>query len=723
MKKAFLIGNPNVGKTAVLNILSGSSFSVGNWAGVTVSRQEGVLNLSSGKIHLLDLPGLYSLSPCSQDEGISAQEIFSHDADVFLNIIDVNNLHQNIMLSAELGELGVPVIGLLNFYDEFSQSQELDIQALEEALGYPLIAFSARTGQGVEQLKTLLDETKDFSVWKSKHRIVTQPAYQKLPEIFLQASERYGFAHFASKLDPVAVLSQLSVKNPTVMQKLHLTEKDIDVVLLSHGNDIPDFIQDIIDKKEYVVQSAKVVLKPGKKSKSSQARAADSILLHPIIGMVSFFTIMLILFTMVFNLANPFIDFIDWLVGEKFAAYASEFLGDTHPAFQSFIVDGLIGGIGSILTFVPLIFILYIFLAVLEESGYLARIAVLLEYPLSKIGLSGKAFFPMMLGFGCNVPAIYGARVLETPELRRLTALLAPLMSCGARLTVFALFVSAFFRGNASLILMSMYLIGIVIAVVLSYVFSRFTLFSSDNSCFVMVLPPYRVPNSTVVFRNAAKHAGSYIQKAGGIILGLLMVIWALSYFPNDGDIHESYLAKAGRVIQPVFVPLGFGERWEPVVSIIPSLIAKEAVVGFLGQVLVAEDSENEGELQAQFLLGEELHEIGREFFATIRKAAVGFFTWNVADLFAPPDEEELEAEGGAGIVNRLRNIWGDDPLAPVKAYSFMLFILLTVPCVACIGALKQELDRKSFWITLALYVFLPYVVALCYYQIARFVS
>lgn len=723
MKKAFLIGNPNVGKTAVLNILSGSSFSVGNWAGVTVSRQEGVLNLSSGKIHLLDLPGLYSLSPCSQDEGISAQEIFSHDADVFLNIIDVNNLHQNIMLSAELGELGVPVIGLLNFYDEFSQSQELDIQALEEALGYPLIAFSARTGQGVEQLKTLLDETKDFSVWKSKHRIVTQPAYQKLPEIFLQASEHYGFAHFASKLDPVAVLSQLSVKNPTVMQKLHLTEKDIDVVLLSHGNDIPDFIQDIIDKKEYVVQSAKVVLKPGKKSKSSQARAADSILLHPIIGMVSFFTIMLILFTMVFNLANPFIDFIDWLVGEKFAAYASEFLGDTHPAFQSFIVDGLIGGIGSILTFVPLIFILYIFLAVLEESGYLARIAVLLEYPLSKIGLSGKAFFPMMLGFGCNVPAIYGARVLETPELRRLTALLAPLMSCGARLTVFALFVSAFFRGNASLILMSMYLIGIVIAVVLSYVFSRFTLFSSDNSCFVMVLPPYRVPNSTVVFRNAAKHAGSYIQKAGGIILGLLMVIWALSYFPNDGDIHESYLAKAGRVIQPVFVPLGFGERWEPVVSIIPSLIAKEAVVGFLGQVLVAEDSENEDELQAQFLLGEELHEIGREFFATIRKAAVGFFTWNVADLFAPPDEEELEAEGGAGIVNRLRNIWGDDPLAPVKAYSFMLFILLTVPCVACIGALKQELDRKSFWITLALYVFLPYVVALCYYQIARFVS
>lgn len=723
MKKAFLIGNPNVGKTAVLNILSGSSFSVGNWAGVTVSRQEGVLNLSGGKIHLLDLPGLYSLSPCSQDEGISAQEIFSSNADVFLNIIDVNNLHQNIMLSAELGELGVPVIGLLNFYDEFSQSQELDIKTLEEVLGYPLIAFSARTGQGVEQLKILLDETKDFSVWKSKNRIVTQSAYQKLPEIFSRAFERYGLARFASALDPIAVLAQLSVKNSVVMQKLHLTEKDVDAVLLSHGNDVPDFIQDIIDKKEYVVQSAKVVLKPGKKSKFSQARAADSILLHPIFGMVSFFAIMLILFTMVFNLANPFIDFIDWLVGEKFATYASEFLGDTHPAFQSFIVDGLIGGIGSILTFVPLIFILYIFLAVLEESGYLARIAVLLEYPLSKIGLSGKAFFPMMLGFGCNVPAIYGARVLETPELRRLTALLAPLMSCGARLTVFALFVSAFFRGNASLILMSMYLVGIVIAVILSYIFSRFTLFSSDNNCFVMVLPPYRVPNGKVVFRNAAKHAGSYIQKAGGIILGLLMVIWALSYFPNDGDIHESYLAKAGRVIQPVFVPLGFGERWEPVVSIIPSLIAKEAVVGFLGQVLVAEDDNSDDEPQAQFLLGEELREIGHEFFVTVQKAAVGFFTWNVADLFTPPDEEELEAEGGAGIVNRLRNIWGDDPLAPVKAYSFMLFILLTVPCVACIGALKQELDRKSFWITLTLYIFLPYVVALCYYQIARFVG
>ncbi|MGL5722336.1 MAG: ferrous iron transport protein B, partial [Brevinema sp.] len=718
MGQIFLVGNPNVGKTAVLNILTNSQFTVGNWAGVTVSRQEGVLQLGSHSINILDLPGLYSLAPCSEDEEIAAREIFASPADLFINVIDVNNLHQNLMLSSELAELGVPMIGLLNFYDEFATTNEINLEALEQELGYKLIPFSARTGQGMDELKKLLAESQDYSRFMVEKRISSQEKYRGLEKAFETIMPRFMLAKLSPNIDKTAFLAQLSVGNTLIMGSLAVSSEMLEEIIETKIDLIPDFVQDLLDKKAVLVESANVQFKKGVKDPLWFTHMVDHVLMHPVWGLVSFAIIMTGLFSVVFNAANPFIDFIDWFIASKLGDYATVLLSDTPDVLQSFIINGLIGGVGGVLTFVPLVFILYFLLAFLEESGYLARIAVLLEAPLSKIGFSGKAFLPLMLGFGCNVPAIYGARVLETPQQRRLTALLAPLMSCGARLTVFALFAAAFFPTNGAIILTSLYFCGIVLAVILGWIFSRFPHFSSINTCFVMVLPPYRVPDAKIVFRTAWMHARSYIQKAGGLILGMLMLIWAFSYFPAQGDISGSYLAKLGRVIQPIFVPLGFGERWEPVVSIVPSLVAKEAVVGFLGQVL--ETAEEESEVPEIGTPLEEIQEIGGQFAEAVKTSVVDSVTFNVAQLFAPPDIEELEESGGSGVVQKLRELWENNPLAPLKAYSFMLFILLTLPCVASIAALKQELDPKTFRLSIALYLLMPYVISLLFYQGAK---
>ncbi len=717
MKNILLVGNPNVGKTAILNKLAGSSYNIGNWSGVTVTRQEGILKTDKENFHLLDLPGVYSLIPCSEDEAISIQEIFTSNYDLILNIIDLNNLHQNLMLTAELLELGVPMIGVLNFSDEFEKNYDLDITKLQDQLGIPMIMTSARTGQGFDELKHMVSLTENYSSWVSPLRIVNIQEYKDIVKVLPTAEARYTLAGIAPHIDSNVVYTYLSLSHPTLVRRFNLDPKEL--IQIANDHNLPNYLDALMQKKELIIDKNPVVAKDPQTTPVDLGRSIDNWLLHPIFGYGFFAVIMSVLFTMVFNAANPFIDFIDWLIGEKITLYAEILLEDVNPTLYSFIIDGLIGGVGSVLTFVPLIFILYIFLAVLEESGYLARVAILLEKPFSKIGLSGKSFFPMLLGFGCTVPAIYGTRVLETTSLRRLTAIVSSLMSCGARLPVYALFIAAFFPDNGGMILLSLYLVGIFLALVLSFVLSRFPAFSSESTCFVMVLPNYRWPSIKVITQKAMHHASGYIKNAGGIILGVLMLIWVFSYFPSEGDVNESYIAKMGQTIQPIFEPLGFGDRWEPVVSIIPSLVAKEAVVGFFGQVLAGEEDEEEGEEEIELNVSDELLEIGETFVDTVKDSLLGIVTWDFMEQFGTPDEEELEEEGGSGIVARLHSIWEDDENAPKKAYSFMLFILLTLPCAAAMGALFQELHAKYFFFAVALYLLLPFVGSLIYYQLA----
>ena len=718
MKNILLVGNPNVGKTAILNSLSGSSYNIGNWAGVTVARQEGILKTDKEAFHLLDLPGIYSLLPCSEDENISINELFTSNYDLIINVIDMNNLHQNLMLTAELLELGVPMIGILNFCDEFKHSYDLDITELQDLLGIPIIPTSAHTKEGLDDLVQMISLTENYHSWVSPLRVTQQEEYQGLSSLLPKAEIRYPLAGIPEAISPTIIYTYLLIQHPLLIHRFALDHQEVETIIEENQSTIPNYLDDIIQKKELIVNQNPITMKLGQKEKIDFLKHIDQVLLHPILGYVFFGFIMTVLFTMVFNAANPFIDFIDWLIGQKITTYANILLAGTVPELHSFIVDGLIGGVGGVLTFVPLIFILYIFLAVLEESGYLARIAILLEYPFSKIGLSGKSFFPMLLGFGCTVPAIYGTRVLETPEIRRLTLMVSSLISCGARLPVYALFISAFFPNNGGLILLSLYLLGIFLAITLAFFISKLPDFHSKNSCFIMVIPKYRLPNFGIVIRKASLHASSYIKKAGGLILGMLMLIWAFSYFPANGDISKSYLAQAGRTIQPIFVPLGFGDRWEPVVSIIPSLVAKEAVVGFFGQVLKEESGDVSLEESAPLTISGEIMEISSMFLETAKTSLIGMLTWNFAEQFSTPDISELEEEAGVGIVSRLQQIWTDEH-ASKKAYSFMIFILLTLPCVAATGALRQELGNKYFFITILMYLILPFICSFIYYQTA----
>ncbi|MGL4560981.1 MAG: ferrous iron transport protein B [Brevinema sp.] len=722
MKKVLLIGNPNVGKTAILNRLSHSSYNIGNWAGVTVTRQESTITIGKNVIQILDTPGLYSLNPTSEDEIVSSNIIFSEEYDLIINVIDIHNIQQHFLLTLELAELGIPMIGVLNFYDEFSKSNNMDFEKLQNLVEYPIFPISAKTGYGFETLEKYLGLTANYHDWIPKKTICSQPEYKDLFSDLEDLFIRYPFAGFASKINKYFIATQIYNENKFMLNKFATNTDQVQQLIKKK---LPNFYDQLIDKKNHLFDQISIKKLKNTKSVIEISQLIDRVILHHAWGYLFFIGFISVLFTMVFNSSTPLIDFIDWLINEKLYSYIQILISGTAPEIQSFILDGIIRGVGSILSFVPLIFILYIFLAFVEESGYLSRIAFLLEYPLSKIGLSGKSFFPLMLGLGCTVPAIYGTKILETPKLRRITAIVSSLISCGARLPVYALFVAAFFPKNGGVIMLSIYLTGMIFVILLAYILSRLLNNNNmENHNFILLLPPYRIPNISVVLKIASFHAHGYIKKASGLILGLLMIIWCFSYFPEKGDVSKSYLAKTGLAIQPFFEPLGFGDRWEIVVSIIPSLVAKEAVVGFLGQILPSEEENlaiTTPEHENKLSITNEILEISKELIKSIKNSFIGLISWNVFANFSPPDTDSLEEEGGQGIITRLQTIWQGDPLAQKKAYSFLLFVLLTLPCVTAIAALKHQLELSYFLLAIGIYIVLPFLFSFLFYQVSLF--
>ena len=420
--------------------------------------------------------------------------------------------------------------------------------------------------------------------------------------------------------------------------------------------------------------------------------------------------------TIVFNGSAPFIDWIDGFVGGFIGKYAGILMEGTPDWLNSLVVDGIIGGVGGVMTFVPLMFFLYFFLSILEESGYMTRVAFLMDKIMRKLGLNGKAFVPMVLGFGCTVPAIYATRTLEDEKSRKLTAALAPFMSCGARLPVYGLFTAAFFGAKAGLVVMSLYLFGIVTAIILGVVLKRFEYFKVDNKALLIELPPYRIPSFKVIMKSTLTRTRGYLKKATSIILGILILLWGLTYFPNNGDAEKSYMAGIGRVIAPVLKPTGFADRWETVAAIVPSIAAKEVVVGFMAQVL--ELPEDEG-AEEETTFAEDLKEQISGLGSAVKDSAAGIISFDVNSLFAAPDAEEIEEEG-RGVVEATASLWKGDPLAPLRAYSFMVFILLVVPCAVTLGAIKQEFGKEYLFKLIGIMLVVPYIASTLIFQVGR---
>lgn len=728
MIKIAFAGNPNVGKSALINAIAGSKLKVGNWPGVTVEKKEAMFIHKGEEIKLVDLPGVYSLSPYTLEEKITRDFILEENPDVVVNVIDSTNLERNLYLTFLLKELEKPMIMALNFYDEFAKLKyKLNMKEFQDMIEIPAIPVSALKGTGIEELLDSIitmsknkEKGKKYSLPFDKNilSIIHEVEYKILTnEKLLPATKEYSKEFLAIKfLERDSHIIE-KIKNKYGVDATHLFDEEIEKLENKYDNDS----ETILAEGRYGTVNGILArtFTTSIKSRLDFTDKVDKILLNRVLGLPLFFLIMAGVMAFVFNGSAPFIDWVDGFFADFVGKYVGMLVEGTPDWLSSLIIDGIVGGVGGVLTFVPVMVFLYFFLAILEESGYMSRVAFLMDKIMRKLGLNGKSFVPMVVGFGCTVPAIYATRTLEDESSRKLTAAMSPFMSCGARLPVYGLLTAAFFGAKAGLVVVSIYIFGIVVAILVGLGLKNIKGFKSENKALLIELPPYRIPSLKVILNSTWLRVFDYIKRAGTVILGIMMILWALTYFPNNGDSNSSYIAKFGHTFAPIMKPTGFGDRWETVAAIPPSIAAKEVVVGFLAQALPLADEEVVEEEVEETTFGEDLMEQVKGFGVAVKDSVVGMLSLDVEGLFTTPDAEEIEEEG-RGIVQATANLWPNDDLAPLRAYSFMVFILLVVPCVATLGAIKHEFGWRYLGFVVSIMLVVPYVASTLVFQIGK---
>ena len=653
-----LIGNPNVGKTTVFNALTGLKQHVGNWPGVTIEKKEGEFEWRSIKFRVVDLPGVYGLTAYSIDEKIARNFIVQEKPRVVVDIVDASNLERNLYLTLQLLEIGANVIVALNKVDLAEEKgYEINVKKLEEILGVPVVPMIASEGKGLKELKERIAKSLD-----REPRRIEYPNFEAYIERLTRVIEKdemlsrtYNSRWLAIKLlerdEDARGIIEKSRKRDDILKELidifnslHRKYEDVELALADERyRIIGNIVERVLVKKEERITFTEML---------------DEVLTHKYLGIPIFISLMWMVFKFTFDVSAPFSDIIDWFFGWLGDAVGSHIAND---ALASFLRDGIIAGLGSVLVFLPPIAFLFLAFSWLEDSGYMARAAFVMDRVMHRFGLHGKSVIPMIMGFGCNVPAIMATRTLEDEKDRLLTILVNPLMSCGARLPVYALFAGAFFAGSEGTVITSMYLLGIALALVIAWLFRKL-LFKGEPSYFVMELPPYNRPNWGAILGNAWTRTEKFLRKAGTIIFAGVVMVWILSVMGPGGYLGSealengellarSWVAVIGHALQPVFSPMGWD--WKAGVALFFGFIAKEIVVGTLGV----------------------LYGVGEENLAqTI--AASGAFT-------------------------------------PITAYAFMTFVLIYVPCLATIGVIKQEAGWKWALFAVVYELVLAYAVAL----------
>ncbi len=728
MIKIAFAGNPNVGKTALINAIAGSKLKVGNWPGVTVEKKEAEFEFKGEKVNLVDLPGVYSLSPYTIEEKVTRDFIIEENPDVIINVVDSTNLERNLYLTMLLKELGKPMIMALNFLDEFEKlNYTLDRLNFEKHLEMDAIPTSAIKNKGIQELlekaievakrhkeqthlkyELRFDKYVEEEINKIKEKVKAEPRFEKV-------REKYSQDFITIKLLEQDSYFLEKLQNEYSIDAEDFAQKGIEVLEDKFDEDA----ETIFAEARYGAVKGVLArtLKTSMKTRLEFTDKIDKFLLNKYLGLFAFFGMMSLVFMFTFNGSGPLIDWVDGFIADYIGKYVGIFMEGTPDWLNSLVMDGIIAGVGGVLVFVPLLLFLYFFLAILEESGYMSRVAFLMDKIMKNLGLNGKAFVPMVLGFGCSVPAIYATRTLEDEKSRKLTAVMAPFMSCGARLPVYALFTAAFFSRTAGLVVLSLYMTGIIVAILLALILKRFPNFKIDERALLIELPPYRIPTMKMIWHSMWERTSGYIKKAVTIIMGVMIILWGLMYFPNSGDTKSSYLGKIAKVIQPIMKPTGFGDRWETVAAIPPSIVAKEVVVGFMGQVLVdeAEKIETTEEEKTTFM-DDTLNQI-KGFGVAVKDSVYEMLSFNMAGLFTPPSEEELEEQAG-GVVAATAKLWEGDPRASLKAFSFMIFILLVVPCVVTLASIQHEFGTRFMFFVIAVMTIVPYIVSTLVYQL-----
>lgn len=647
-----LVGNQNCGKTTLFNQLTGSKQHIGNFPGVTVEQKSGYL-LGNKDVTVVDLPGIYSLTPYSIEEIVTRDYIFNRKPDCIINIIDATNLERNLYLTIQLLEMEIPFVMALNMMDEVRlNGTSIDVKKLSEELGVPVVPISASKNEGVSELaEVALGRAKvKNSAYHDLCDGAVHKAVHSLAHLLEENAEKCGFP-------PKYAAIKVIENDKSIIDKLQLDERQLDII--GHIVEDMEIACDtdreaaIVDMRYDYIEAlcAKVVLKKGQNVNQEKSMKLDRILTHKIWAIPIFLCVMLAVFFLSFSLVGKWLSDlltlgIDWLTGVVDGALTSAGISEW---LHSLLIDGVFNGVGSVLSFVPTIMVLFFLLSILEDSGYMARVAFVMDKLLRKIGLSGKSFVPMLIGFGCSVPGILAARTVSSERDRKMTVLLVPFMSCSAKLPIYSLITMAFFPRYQALVMLGVYVLSMVVGVLYGLLL-KVTVFKGNPVPFVMELPNYRWPSLKTLLRNSWEKGKSFIRKAFTVIFVATLVIWFLqsvdTTFNFTSDSSVSILAEIGRFLSPVFAPLGLGD-WRLTTSIITGLTAKEAVVSTLA-----------------VLFG-----VASESLSAVLSAA----------------------------------------FSPLQGFCFLAFVVLYMPCVAAVAAVRKELG--SGW-KAALAMFSQTVVA-----------
>ena len=660
-----LIGNPNSGKTTIFNNLTGARQHVGNWPGVTVEKKEGELLWEGRTIQVVDLPGIYGFGVHSEDAAIARDYILLEKPDVVINIVDATNLVRNLYLTLQLLEMGANVVIALNMYDELrAKGADVDTARLSELLSTPVIPTVATRGQG---MKEIISQALEAA--KAKGRSPLRIDYGREIEAEISDIERYlsSCPKLAEKFVPRWLAIRILEGDEDLLRviggfcDLDEIKTRREAALNRLESIFGEEIESLIANRRYgfIESVAKEVIRryQATEDQASISDKIDRIVTNRYLGIPIFLLTMWMVFQFTFKLGDPLTGLIEGLferLGELMGAWL-EGLG-APKLLSSLLVDGVINGVGSVLVFVPNIFLLFLAISILEDSGYMARAAYIMDRFMHAFGLHGKSFIPLLLGFGCNVPAIMATRTLESKRDRLITILIIPLMSCSARLPIYVLFASAFFSSHQGLVTFSLYLLGIILAILMGVIFKSF-LFKGESSHFLMELPPYRMPTLKSTFIHMWERGSHFIRKAGTIIFMVTVLVWVLANLPIGVEYasQESALGRIGSFIAPIFKPAGFSS-WEAAVALLFGILAKEVVVSTLGVVYGVEES---------------------------------------------------------GLREAISQNW-----TPLSAYAFMVMSLIYIPCIATIAVIKGE-TNSWVWAALAVSysLILGWLVAVIVYQ------
>jgi len=699
-----LVGNPNCGKTSLFNFASGAHEHVGNYSGVTVDAKEGFFDFQGYHFRIVDLPGTYSLSTYSPEEIYVRKHIIEETPDIIINVVDSSNLERNLYLTTQLIDMNVMMVIALNMYDEMKlNGNRLDYEKLSQLIGVPMVPTNGRTGKGIEKLFHIIIgiyEGSDF-VNKDIQKHVRSEVMDDLENWHKDfvPEDHFGqhgfFRHIHINHGPILEKSideikkaiaeneNIRYKYSTRFLSIKLLENDKDIERfirkLPNGKDIihirdkeaeniqkamnEDCEQAITDAKYgFITGALKETFTENTLEKEQTTRVIDSIVTHRIWGYPIFFLFLYIMFEGTFVLGEYPMMGIEWIV-EQFGNMVSSYMPE--GPLKDMVVDGIIGGVGGVIVFLPNILILYCFISILEDSGYMARAAFIMDKIMHRMGLHGKSFIPLIMGFGCNVPAIMASRMIEDRKCRLITMLINPLMSCSARLPIYLVLIGAFFPNAGSLVLLTIYATGILLAVLMARIFSRF-LVKGDDTPFVMELPPYRMPTGKAIFRHTWEKGAQYLKKMGGIIMIASIIIWFLGYYPKNEAYttmaqqqENSYIGQIGKAIEPVIEPLGFD--WKLGIGLVSGIGAKELVVSTLGVLYT--------------------------------------------------NEEDIDS---VNLSDRM-------PITPTIAFGYMLFVLIYFPCIATIVAIKQESGSWKWALFAAFYTTaLAWIVAFLVNQVGN---